>query len=161
MLFIGTDHLEHVFFLDIAQQVIGLNEMVTGVQVAVVLDGQSLLSLMTSGNDEAFDQRAIYQYYPFYDLRWGLTPSASIRVGDYKLIWDWHGTVELYNIPVDPFEQNDLAKSHPDRTERLLGELKAWLRNNVKAQYFPRLNPAYDADLDQRGPMVNLWADHP
>ena len=42
-----------------------------------------------------------------------------------------------------------------------LEQLKAWLRNNVKAQYFPRLNPAYDADLDQRGPMVNLWSDHP
>ena len=138
----------------------------TGNSVPDGIDGQSLLGLLERPHAET-PPRTYYWHYPFNvivkhpDNGFPLSPHSAIRVGDYKLIWDWHGTVELYNIPVDPFEQNDLAKRQPDRTERLLGELKTWLRKNVKAQYFPRLNPAYDADLDQRGPMVNLWADHP
>lgn len=138
----------------------------TGNSIPDSIDGQSLLGLLERPHAQT-PPRTFYWHYPFNvivkhpDNGFPLAPHSAIRVGDYKLIWDWHGTVELYNIPVDPFEQNDLAKSQPARTERLLGQLKVWLRNNVKAQYFPRLNPAYDADLDQRGPMVNLWADHP
>ena len=110
--------------------------------------------------------RTFYWHYPFNvkvkhpDNGFPLTPHSAIRVGDHKLIWDWHGKIELFNMPADPYEHNDLAKSQPDHAERLLVQLQDWLRKNVKAHYFPRLNPAYDADLDQRGPMVNLWREH-
>ena len=36
------DHLDHVLLLDVAQKVVGFDEMVAGVEVAVVLDGQAL-----------------------------------------------------------------------------------------------------------------------
>jgi len=128
------------------------------------IDGQSLVELLERPDAET-PPRTFYWHYPFNvkvlhpDNGFPLTPHSAIRVGDHKLIWDWHGGVQLYDIPTDPFEQHDLAESEPDRAQRLLRQLQSWLRANVKAQYFPRLNPDYDADLDQRGPMVNLWTE--
>ena len=129
------------------------------------VDGQSLVTLLQQPDVET-QPRTFYWHYPFNvkvkhpDNGFPLTPHSAIRVGDHKLIWDWHGKIELFNMPADPYEHNDLAKSQPDHAERLLVQLQDWLRKNVKAHYFPRLNPAYDADLDQRGPMVNLWREH-
>ena len=33
---------------------------------------------------------------------------------------------ELFNLAVDPSEQNDLAKKHPDRVRKMLNELETW-----------------------------------
>ncbi len=83
----------------------------------VILDGESLLTRLTSdGRDPRLAERPIYQYYPFYDLRWGMTPSATIRQGDYKLIEFFGDRVdaqgryqighrlELYNLRADDGE---------------------------------------------------------
>jgi len=34
---------------------------------------------------------------------------ATLRKGDYKLHYDYHGKVELYNVAKDMFEKNDLV----------------------------------------------------
>ncbi len=36
------------------------------------------------------------------------------------------GEPELYNIDEDPYENTDLAARHPDRVDRMKGELEAW-----------------------------------
>ncbi len=53
-------------------------------------------------------ERTLIWHYPFNvgvkhpDNGQPLSPHSAIRVGDYKLIWDWHHHLELYNIPADP-----------------------------------------------------------
>ena len=113
------------------------------------LDGRSLVELMTAGSDESLRERPLYQYYPFYDLRWGLTPNASVRVGDYKLI-EFFGdrfdrrhqyiaepTIELYNLRTDIGESRNLVTSEPERARQQRQRLHRWMESinaNVPAQ---------------------------
>lgn len=103
------------------------------------LDGHSLTRLMRTGTDESLDDRPLFQYYPSYDFNWGLTPSASIRRGDYKLI-EFFGDrvdandqyvagyhIELYNLRDDIGEQHDLAAADPGRAAALTEQLHEWM----------------------------------
>lgn len=104
-----------------------------------VLDGQPLHPLFTGEEHESLSNRPIFQYAPFYDLRWGLTPSASIRLGDYKLI-EFFGDridenqqyrmghhLELYNLEKDLGETTNLATAQPEVAQVLLTELHDWI----------------------------------
>lgn len=55
--------------------------------------------------------------------------SSAVRDGDYKLIWffDTPGQpFELYNVVIDPGENNDLSGSMPAKAAELLGKIQAW-----------------------------------
>jgi arylsulfatase A-like enzyme len=100
--------------------------------------------------------RPLYQYYPSYDFNWGLTPSASILRGDYKLI-EFFGDridqtrqyiaghhIELYNLRTDIGEQYNLATTDPDRAADLSTQLHAWMDElGVKAS---GPNPHHDPE---------------
>jgi hypothetical protein len=83
-------------------------------------------------------------HYPFNvsvkhpDYGTPLSPHSAIRVGDHKLIWNWHGKLSLYNIPKDPFEKNDMAQQMPELTAKLHTQLKSWLKENVAPRYWPQ-----------------------
>lgn len=118
------------------------------------LDGFDLSELITKGTDPSFTDRPIYQYSPIYDLNWGLTPCASIRVGDFKLI-EMFGDrfdsehqyvpghrIELYDLKKDLGEQNDLVETKPEVRNKLHRQLRDWMRAmDVPA---PRLNSHYE-----------------
>jgi arylsulfatase A-like enzyme len=118
----------------------------TGLNAKHILDGEDLMPLLKNMNLEKFSGRAIFQYYPFYDLRWGLTPCASIHKGDYKLM-EFFGDrfetnhqyipghrIELYNLKEDIGETKNLSEFEPDKTKELLAELHAWMDElNVEA----------------------------
>ena len=107
---------------------------------AHILDGENLIPTMANA-DQSLADRPIFQYYPFYDLRWGLTPSASIRLGDYKLIEffgdrvdDDHRYVgehrlELYHLRRDIGENENLAEKEPDLANQLAVRLHRWMRS--------------------------------
>jgi arylsulfatase A len=78
------------------------------------LDGISLLPVLLEG--KLLGER---------QLVWN---GRAIRDGQWKLIVDGKGAkgVGLYDLASDLGEQNNLAKQHPERTERLLAALKAW-----------------------------------
>lgn len=61
---------------------------------------------------------------------------AVIREGDWKLISPTRkrGVTELYNIPADPFEKNNLAKTNPEVVKRLEAKVSAW-RNGLPKEY--------------------------
>lgn len=94
--------------------------------------------------------RTLYWHYPFNVIvkhphhGTPLTPHSAIREGDLKLIWDWHGKLELYDIPADPYEQHDLATEKPETVKRLHQQLKDWLKQNVADCYLPKPNPDFD-----------------
>src|SRR5690606_28893276 len=59
------------------------------------------------------------------EFGWELSGHRAVRQGNWKLVWDraepeaqrrWY----LYDLATDPFEQNDLAKSSPDKYQQML-----------------------------------------
>jgi arylsulfatase A-like enzyme len=107
------------------------------------IDGQSLVPLLGNPSASGSD-RALIWHYPFNvnvihpDNRSPLSPHSAIRVGPHKLIWNWHGMLELYHIPNDPLEQNDISSHDPKLTRKLHTRLKSWLNEHVAPRYFPR-----------------------
>ncbi len=103
-------------------------------------DGVDLLPLLTAGR--ALPERALFWHYPHYGNQGG-APGASVRRGDWKLIeWFEDGTLELFNLRLDPGEQKNLAAAEPARVQALRAELQAW-QKDVGAK-FPTPNSAYD-----------------
>lgn len=53
--------------------------------------------------------------------------AQAVRFGDWKLMVDKnYKRVELYDIPNDRFEQNNLAEANPDTVKKLSAMLKKW-----------------------------------
>ena len=74
------------------------------------------------------------------------TTWATLRKGDYKLHYDYHGKVELYNIAEDIEEKNNLKDSNPDLAYEMLVQLTDWLKANCNESYLPKPNPKFDPD---------------
>jgi arylsulfatase A-like enzyme len=121
------------------------------------VDGQSFVPLIKGGKTK---NRSIFWHYPLYlqgtDYNqvvnvygtdkpyWRATPCSVIRKGDWKLIQFFEtDSVELYNLKHDIGEENDLAKSNPDKAESMLAELEAW-QKNTRAVIPTKLNPDYN-----------------
>ena len=116
-------------FAKLADGKLPTNQPVDGVDITPLLFGKKI------------DERSIFWHYPLYLKGLGLTinvpggktyswrgfPSTSLRRGDWKLI-EFHedDSVGLYNLKDDPGEENNLAKSMPERTARLRAELDQW-----------------------------------
>ena len=122
------------------------------------IDGQSLVPLLRDPENSKgqYTIKPLYWHYPFNvkmdDPETGcpLTPSSAIRKGNYKLIWDWHGRLLLFNIKEDIGEKHNLAEEKPELARMLFQDLVSWLDQNVERRYFPIPNPEYDAEKDQR-----------
>ncbi len=122
------------------------------------IDGESLLPLLTdpANSKGGYQANPIYWSYPFncalIDPETGLPlpPASSVRNGDYKLIWNWAGTLELYDIATDIGEQQNLAASKPELAMQMYRNLVQWLDHNVESRYLPTPNPNYQPDKDPR-----------
>ena len=103
------------------------------------LDGVSMLPLLQG---EAKPRgKPLYWHYPHYGNQGG-APQGVIRDGDWKLIeWFEDGSLELYNIPQDIGEANNLVKQNPEKVKELHEKLIAW-RKEVGA-LMPSPNPDY------------------
>ncbi len=121
---------------------------------SLILDGVNLVPLLQGKGPALLADRPIHQYMPFYDLNWGLTPCASIRRGDFKLI-DFFGDrfnarnqylsgrrIELYNLRDDIGETRNLADSDPRRADQLRRQLHQWMRDLDVGPTAP--NPHHD-----------------
>ncbi len=115
------------------------------------LDGHNLLPLLRGGELPVYP---LFWHMPLYDLRWGATPCAVIRDGDWKLI-DYFGDsvdatgryrpgarVVLFNLRTDPGEAHELAAREPARARALQTSLRQWL-HSVGAE-IPGPNPHHD-----------------
>lgn len=55
------------------------------------------------------------------------SPRMAIRDGDWKLLMNPDGSrIELYNLPADPIEVDNVAAQHPEIVERLRATLLEW-----------------------------------
>lgn len=120
------------------------------------IDGESLMALIDDVDNKkhSYHKNTMYWHYPFnviynnpYDGL-NLTPHSAIRQGDYKLIFDWHGRLQLFNIKEDISEQHNLAKANPALCNDLFDQLITWLDANVKLTYWPTINTNYNPEND-------------
>jgi hypothetical protein len=130
------------------------------------IDGQSLLPLFSDPANErdSYQRDTFFWHYPFNvsvnnpDDGFPLTPHSAVRKGDYKLIFDWHGRLKLYNIRNDISEKNNLLRKEPGRAADMFSELVAFLEDNVGRPYWPQPNPDYDPSKEVRDvPFVDLY----
>jgi N-acetylgalactosamine-6-sulfatase len=67
-------------------------------------------------------------------LVWGLKPDRmAIRDGDWKLD-EFRGTISLFDLSNDPYEQKDLAARETEVTERLQTRLSVYRQRLIEAQ---------------------------
>lgn len=120
---------------------------------AMKLDGQSILPLLADPKNRAkqYTRDTFFWYRAGggYSSKTGTmipTPGASIRKGDYKLMFDEQGYLELYNMAEDLEEKNDLSEKMPEKTQALFTMLDRMINDVVPKKYQRRPNPLYDPE---------------
>ena len=110
---------------------------------AMKLDGQSILPLLKDPKNGA-------KHYTRDTFFWHKAggPRSAIRKGDYKLIYDDQGYLELYNIAQDIEEKNDLAERMPEKAQELFKQIDVMIDEVVPAKYQRRPNPLYDPEAN-------------
>ncbi|MEM0966327.1 MAG: sulfatase-like hydrolase/transferase [Verrucomicrobiota bacterium] len=91
-------------------------------------DGENMLDALLA---KPLERQTPLMWEYHYELPYGhilhKSPMMAIRKGDWKLLKNPDGSrVELYNIPNDPTELNNVAEDHPQLVESLSKELMAW-----------------------------------
>ncbi len=94
------------------------------------IDGISLLPAMTG--KAKLQRDTLYWHYPHYHHQ-GYLPAGAIRVGDYKLIEWYEGSIggkgeayALYNLVKDVGEKHDISAQYPDKVKQMAEALKKW-----------------------------------
>ena len=94
------------------------------------IDGKSFVPLLNGAGDPS-KGRNLYWNFPnlWGETGPGIGSTCTVRSGDWKLIYFYEsGKKELYNIPDDIGEENDLAQERPDIVKKLSKELGKYLR---------------------------------
>ena len=92
------------------------------------LDGISLKPYMLGLLKKAAGAsgRPLFWHYPHYGNQGG-TPSAAVRLGDWKLIYFYETAhCELYHLPSDLSETQNLSQREPQKCEQLRRLLFDW-----------------------------------
>lgn len=71
-----------------------------GVNIPEIHDSKSFITLLT--------QETSLREFQYSEMDDGVNDAWAIGNGEYKLIVDKNGNDELYNLSIDPYEQNDL-----------------------------------------------------
>jgi arylsulfatase A-like enzyme len=117
-----------------------------------LLDGQSILPILV-GN--SLEPRPFFWHFPIYLQSYdelnddGRDPLFRTRPGSIVLFEGWKlhiyyedQGVELYYLPNDPGERNNIAEKEPIKVQELLEKLKTW-QVKVDAPIPTELNPDY------------------
>lgn len=111
-------------------------------------DGESLVPLLADRENKTAGYRRDEFYHFYGKLGYpgfhNFATWATLRKGDYKLHYDYHGKVELYNLAEDISEAHDLTRQRPDLARAMLVHLTDWLRSNCNPAYLPTPNPKFD-----------------
>jgi len=123
-------------------------------------DGESLVPLFSDleNRKDGYPRTDFYHFYGklgYTDFH-NFATWATLRKGDYKLHYDYHGKVELYNIAGDMFEEKNLVTQQPERALSMLVQLTGWLKANCNPEYLPKPNPDFNPEKSRFGPYVPL-----
>ena len=88
-------------------------------------------------NDQTINinREELFWHYPHYHNGSGMKPASAMRWKNYKLI-EWHEStllekenqIELYNLDIDPGEENNLAKTKPGIALEMRTKLNQWIK---------------------------------
>lgn len=92
------------------------------------LDGISLVSTIKS-NVDLNRNEPIYGYRAYQDLY------VSVRDKEWKLLGYRSGTYRLYNLALDPTEQDDVSEKFPNVVSQLVKKLQSWEKEVGVEQY--------------------------
>ncbi len=91
------------------------------------VDGLSLVPLIEG---KPLKREAFYWHFPHYQKE-GSYPASAIRVGDYKLLHNYHhNDVMLFNVADDPDETKNIANSMPEKASAMDRQLMTYLKEN-------------------------------
>jgi arylsulfatase A-like enzyme len=131
---------------DMFPTILGLTSVQTPASHA--LDGKKLDTLLTANPDSSRDEKFL-MHYPHAPHRTDYF--TTFRDGEWKVIYHYFPTgvsggshYQLYHLKADPFEQNDLAKTHPVELKKMMQGLIAGL----EAQ-----NAVYPVDKESKAPL--------
>lgn len=123
-------------------------------QETKILDGQSLMPLLTNGKD-ALEERALFWHFPIYlqstnfqfqdgrDSFFRTRPGSVIRKGKWKLHEYFEdGSFELYDLENDIGEEKNLVDEFPEIKEDLFQLLNEW-RTEMQADIPNEINPDF------------------
>lgn len=97
------------------------------------VDGLSIVPLFKG---QTIDRDTFYWHFPHYQGE-GSYPGSAIRVGDLKLIYNYHhDDILLYDIEADPSETKDLSRRMPEKAAALKKQLMAYLEET--GAYIPQ-----------------------
>jgi len=91
-----------------------------GIDTPEQTDGISMLPTLTG---QGTQRQHEYLYWEFYEQR----GRRAVRFGNWKAVQqpvasaNQRESVELYDLSIDPGEENDIAAAHPERVERAVG----------------------------------------
>ncbi|MEM9281741.1 MAG: sulfatase-like hydrolase/transferase, partial [Verrucomicrobiota bacterium] len=90
------------------------------------VDGVSLAPLFEG---ETIERDTLYWHFPHYQGE-GSYPASAIRVGDLKLIHNYHhDDVLLYDVKQDPSEKENLAAKMPEKADAMRRQLMTYLED--------------------------------
>ena len=94
------------------------------------MDGISFMPLLKETGDPSKGRALVWNFPNIWGNDGpGINLDCSIRKDDWKLVYYYEtGKKELFNIPGDISEKNDVAGQHPDIVKRLSKELGEYLR---------------------------------
>ena len=97
------------------------------------LDAVSLVPIVEGGSIE---RDTLYWHFPHYQGE-GSYPASAIRIGEFKLIHNYHHEdVLLYDVVNDPNETKNLSLSMPEKARSLDKQLMAYLKET--GAYIPQ-----------------------
>jgi arylsulfatase A-like enzyme len=119
--------------------------------------GSSLLPLLNNAGPGSYQSTPVIglrvnknSYYRPVKMKRG-DVNVAIRDGQWKGIWNAEpGRLELYDLGMDPREQNDLSDREPERAGRLAQEASAWLAACNARLIEPEFVPIERVDVNLR-----------
>ena len=120
---------------------------------SLTLDGQSLLPLFDdpSNRSDQYSRESFFWHSAGggLDKKGKYSPAHSaMRRGNYKLLFDHQGYLELYDLSKDISEEHDLSAQMPEKTRQLFSELINWLEATVPERYVQRPNLLYSPEAN-------------
>lgn len=123
---------------------------------SLLLDGESLIPLLTECDTSTLEDRCLYWHFPAYleggnketkDRSFRSRPVSVIRYKEWKLIENYEdGSHELYNLKKDIGEISNVINIYPEQAEELRKKLDLW-KSEVDAPLDFRINPYYNPQV--------------